>query len=365
MAASDAVRLNRPPAISELLKPHTYIDKALGGDFKVSLVEDASLEYRVYVLECRGPRGEKLKYVGFCHFSELRHRMRKHWDGAVHYTKMYPPQKILYLWPAASEAAEAYIYYELLRSMGPNETWMLGGFVQTSSKPSRLDCLLAEQARRGMKELCFNCGQRRFEGEHKRLRKCPFALRGVGYGCPVAGCKGALIVTSRGHAEAVPEPPAAPQQTVPKRPAPAPTVAQPVRKICRMTKAVKPSANAGLIVNICNEQYSAVSWFVKNEDPPKKACTAARAQCADGAMELIGGHVRALVGTAYARAPPRRPKPLCRVGGEDRARMGDEPVATEVAGCQVQRVKHGRLTRRLSQVLFRVDALKQVFPDAA
>ena len=78
-------------------------------------------------------------------------------------------------------------------------------------------------------------------------------------------------------------------------------------------------------------------------------------------MELSGGHVRALTGTAYAKAPPGRPKPLCLVrNGCERERLGDEKCDTEVEGLQIQRAK-GKLVKRLSQVLFRVDVLEQAF----
>jgi hypothetical protein len=249
--------------------------------------------------------------------------------------------------------------------MPPNCAWMLGGFTQTSSKPSRLDCLLAEQARRGMNELCFNCGQRRFAGEHLRLRKCPFDLRGVEYECPAPACKGKLLVTSRGHAERVPEPPARaaapnPEPSIArKRPAPIAAVAQPPRK------AAKRSSHSGVRVSVCKRDYTSLSWFLNDANPSKKACAAAKKHCADGAIELEGGHVRALAGSAYAKAPPARPKPLCCVsGGGERTRMGDDPVETEVSGLILQRVQDGRLTRRLSQVLFPVDALGDVFPSS-
>ena len=78
-------------------------------------------------------------------------------------------------------------------------------------------------------------------------------------------------------------------------------------------------------------------------------------------MELSGGHVRALTGTAYAKAPPGRPKPLCSVrDGRGRERLSGAKIDTEVAGLKIERAK-GKLTKRLSQVLFRVDVLEQAF----
>ena len=190
---------------AQLGKADVFVDKAflkIFCDFSLGLAQSSEFPFRIYILECSGPRGEKVWYCGIVHFSGLRQRLKAHFEGkACHYTKVYPAQKLVYLWTAPTEAGEAYMYYEMLRRMDANTAWKLGGFTQTSSNPSRLDCLLAEQARRGMCELCFNCGQKRFQGEHLRLRKCPYPLRGVEYECPVAGCSGKLLVTSRGHAE--------------------------------------------------------------------------------------------------------------------------------------------------------------------
>ena len=186
-----------------------------------------------------------------------------------------------------------------------------------------------------MKELCFNCGQRRFHGEHKRLQKCPFALRGVEYECPKPGCHAKLLVTSRGHAEPVSEPPAAAsaaaatarlaaQQASPKRVASEPTRVEPCRKVARTMKTSKTSGNGGARVRICRMEYSALSWFLNNADPGRKANDVARSRCAEGAVELSGGHSRALAAAGFAKTPPGRPRALClNDHGEERARWGE------------------------------------------
>ena len=115
-----AVRLDEPPDRALVLRKHTYWDKSLGKDFRLGLVEDVSLPLRVYVLECRTSRGALCQYVGIVHVSELRQRWERHWAGKVHYTSVYPPQRVLLLWPASTEAAEAFVYNERLRGMGAN-----------------------------------------------------------------------------------------------------------------------------------------------------------------------------------------------------------------------------------------------------
>ena len=351
---------------AKLCKADVYHDKAfqrMFPGFELGLKEDSEFTFRVCILECKGPRGEKVWYCGIVHWSGLRERMRKHFGGQdIHYTKVYPAQKLVFLWTCPTEAGEPFAYHELLRHMSPNSAWKLGGFTQTSSHPSRLDCLLVEQARRGLCELCFNCCQKRFQGEHLRLRKCPFALRGVYYDCPVDGCSGKLLVTSRGHAEKVPEPPkpaAAPPAAPIKRPAPA-SVASPTPP----RKSAKKASNCGshgVRVRICHELYTSLNWFLKNNNPSKKQCEHAKTQCSDRAVELTGGHVRVLAGTAYAKAPPAHPKPFCLVrGGAERERLGEGRVNTEIQGVSLERASGG-LSKRLSQVLFRVDALEEAF----
>ena len=66
-------------------------------------------------------------------------------------------------------------------------------------------------------------------------------------------------------------------------------------------------------------------------------------------------------GKLCIRAAPGQPKPLCLVrGGAERARLGEGPVNTEIQGLTLERASGG-LSKRLSHVLFRVDALEQAF----
>ena len=55
-----------------------------------------------------------------------------------------------------------------------------------------------------------------------------------------------------------------------------------------------------------------------------------------------------------------RVSPRTYYDGSERQRLGNEAVDTEIAGLKVQRAD-GTLTKRLSQVLFRVDVLQHAF----
>ena len=105
---------------------------------------------------------------------------------------------------------------------------------------------------------------------------------------------------------------------------------------------------------------------MNNADPGKRKNDDARDRCAEGAVELSGGHSRVLVTAGFAKAPPGRPKALClNDGGAERTRWGEQPLETEVQGVTVQRVRGGRTSKRNSQVLYAVADLQRVFRDAA
>ena len=119
-------------------------------------------------------------------------------------------------------------------------------------------------------------------------------------------------------------------------------------------------------MRICRMEYSALSWFLNNADPGRKANDVARSRCAEGAVELSGGHSRALAAAGFAKTPPGRPRALClNDHGEERARWGEGSLETLVQGVTVELVSGGRPSKRNSQVLSPVEALQNVFLDTA
>ena len=82
----------------------------------------------------------------------------------------------------------------------------------------------------------------------------------------------------------------------------------------------------------CGVMYTALNWFLEQSNPSKKQCAHPTLCCHEGAVEFEGAHVRALSGTAFAKAPSAYPKPLCLVrNGSERQRLGNEAVDTEIA----------------------------------
>ena len=109
---------------------------------ELGLVSDTSYPYRVYVLQCR----HECMYVGIAHRSEVKRRISGHFDGSAHchYTEKNPPTGVLLVWPAMSTAVESFVFHALLGRMPAQSLCKLGGWLQTSSRPSPLAAMVHE-----------------------------------------------------------------------------------------------------------------------------------------------------------------------------------------------------------------------------
>ena len=149
-------------------------------------------EFRVYVLECGGESGRPYYYVGFEHRSDVGARVRKHFTGnGACYTKERKPKRIILVWPVRHAAAEAYVFALLLSTFPAASIDRLGGWTQTSVRPSPLCRQQFEEQRRCLRSLCFRCGGRHFASA------CEKPVQGVQYKCPNCDC--ALLISSRGQ----------------------------------------------------------------------------------------------------------------------------------------------------------------------
>ena len=68
-----------------------------------------------------------------------------------------------------------------------------------------------------------------------------------------------------------------------------------MKKVAKAIRTAQRSESSGARVRICGVEYSTLSWFLNNADPGRKANDDARSRCAQGAVELSGGHSRVLV----------------------------------------------------------------------
>ena len=264
------------------------------------------------------------------------------------------------VWPVAHAAAEAYVFSAMLSGMPAGSVHRLGGWTQTSVKPSPLCRQQYEEQRRLLCNLCFKCG-----GKHW-AKNCPKAVQGVEYRCP--SCEGKIMISSRGQS-VVSSPgqgamqPLEPARScaIPARALSAPPLPQ-VRQGVVTAPSVKRAASQSVghseppckkykQVDVLGERYTALSWFLNSENPTPKQCSIGRSAGSRNALILSGGHSRAL-NPGFTAVPPAIPRPLC--GG--RQRVG----CTELDGVHVSRANGDLSGARLSQVLFSVADLENV-----
>ena len=121
----------------------------------LGLVSDAAYPLRVYVLLCRGGRF----YVGIAPRGDVRKRIRSQFAGdGSHFCAINKPQGVLMVWPAASEAIEAAVFYGMQRALGISDFRKLGGWTQTSANPSPLVVMQMKESGRQLSNRCFACG---------------------------------------------------------------------------------------------------------------------------------------------------------------------------------------------------------------
>jgi hypothetical protein len=318
----------------------------------LGLVCDLTYEYRVYVLLCDG----STYYVGFEHRSKIRGRILAHFDDkGAFFTKQKTPKSVVLVWPAVGPAVEAYVFYAMLSALPANSVHRLGGWTQTLTNVAPLPRLLFEQDRRLLKGVCFNCG----DGNHM-ASKCGRPLGGAVYRCN--HCSKDLVITARGQsaplqqvqpkalAKPLPKAEAAPSRQ--KRKAETP-IAMPLAK-----QPKRSSGRAGRVLQICGSTYAPLSWYLGNQNPSPSLVARAKERCADHAIELEGGHCRALEN--FAGSPTDRLKSLTG----NRERLGTDFVDSEAAKVRIRRVAGGVVSKRLSQVLFLVDDLEAEFEQS-
>ena len=290
------------------------------------------------------------------------------------------------VWPAASTAVEAYVYYSFLARMVSSATkakyFALGGWVQTSSILSPVATLVQDEARRQLRSECFNCGSK----DHY-ASKCTFPLNGCTYRCPADGCRSSILVTSRGQTPLVSSSPcpagsrsaassSGSQATSVASSSGSPSATKRVaassgsgaapippagkrQKLAAAGENNKSSASArgGREVLAINETYTSLSWYLCNANPTPKQVAIAKDKCSEHALELQGGHTRSLDTSGFVALPPSKPKSLT----DNRTRLGTQFVATALKAIKIRRAVDGEVACRLSQVLFRVLDLQSAF----
>ena len=103
-----------------------------------------------------------LWYVGISPRKSIADRIKKHFskEGATAFTRRNRPTSIELLWPAATPAAEAFVYYALLEAFGASVVYenRLAGWTQTATEVTSLEHLLADREARMLQDRCLTCG---------------------------------------------------------------------------------------------------------------------------------------------------------------------------------------------------------------
>ena len=88
-------------------------------------------------------------------------------DSAADFCKKNKPVCIEFIWPAASPAVEAYVYYALLERLGADAAakGRVGGWTQTQAAPDKFAKLVIER------ENCERIGKWRCNGEKEKTWK--------------------------------------------------------------------------------------------------------------------------------------------------------------------------------------------------
>ena len=272
----------------------------------LGLVDDPLLRYRIYCLRCTGDR----YYVGLSSQDGLHDRLVKHWEKkACDFTTQFPPLEVVLVRPCQNRAAEAFLYYAMLEKLsGASVASKIGGWTQTSARPSPLTCLIVKEAKRSVEGKCFICG-----GGSHQAGDCPRKAERdtCYYQCKGKGCSKRLYLTSRGQTpdeghvsqagatRGEPRPETA-SQPEPQRGATAKRKAESIAQTPAKHAKISRAATCRR-VKICGHGYTTLAWFLGVDKPSKSQCAVASNGCLRRAVQLQHGDAKTLVAQDFAR----------------------------------------------------------------
>ena len=270
--------------------------------------ECKEFDTRVYVLRCK-PRYENgpfTWYVGSARKRNLQARVRaemQQTEAAADFCKRNKPLCIEFIWPVASPAAEAHVYYALLERLGAEAAakGRVGGWTQTQAAPDRFAQLLIERDRRMLTGYCLGCGE-----DHK-VRRC----KNPPDTCPLlcGHCRATLRITSRGFMTDVEAPKASPIQpsvAVPSRPAPVGGGQAYASLPQKRSTAFATESTAHVAphpfkrVKVCGQEYSTLMWFTGGRQPGPKVRGRVYRTYGHNALALSNGDSKTLEAAGFA-----------------------------------------------------------------
>lgn len=270
----------------------------------------------VYVLRCatHSQGGPFNFYVGWVTSDQLKRRLGTELaqtSAAADYCKRNRPICIEFLWPAASPALEAYIYYALLARLGadPAAKGRVGGWTQTQAHPDKHNQWMIERDRRMLKGSCLGCGK---DGPKKHF--CKDCQREPDT-CPIAcgHCSAKVNISSRGT-----DPPSRAalatstaaatlaQQQSQRRPHAEEGGVQ--RRVAPRVQPAAPSPPTPTTptsfkrVLVAGHEYTTLTWFYGGKRPSYKKRQAVYTACKHSAYVLEHGDTSTLEKAGFATA---------------------------------------------------------------
>jgi predicted GIY-YIG superfamily endonuclease len=334
----------------------------------LDLSGDVLLPFRVYVLRCapRHAGGPPTLYVGVEHRSHIARRVQSHLaQQAAHFTLAHKPVDVAVVWPVASRAAEAYVFYALMESLPlcAVESGRLGGWTQTQSDPSRLQTFMLQREWRMLTRRCLDCGSsQHWAGAGQCVPKA------LAYPC--SSCGSTVRVRSNGEMLAA-QPPRQGGAAAPAAAAAAaaavlaPATALRGHKRARDAEATvppKPRHRAYLRVKVCGHEYTSLAWFLGRCNPFPRDCHRAAATCGRHALELQNGDAKTLLAQGFARGRPAQGRELLP-GRRNMPGAWVDTACLAVRGGGAVQLRRPGSVRGSRGVLWRVSDLQEAFGD--
>jgi predicted GIY-YIG superfamily endonuclease len=335
----------------------------------LDLSGDVHLPFRVYVLRCapRHTGGPPTLYVGVEHRSHIARRVQSHFaQRAAHFTLAHKPMGVAVVWPVASRAAEAYVFYALMESLPlcSVESGRLGGWTQTQSDPSRLQAFMLQREWRMLTRRCLDCGSsQHWSGDSQCVPKA------LAYPC--SSCGSTVRVRSNGEMLAVQPPrqgaaatpPAAATAAADAAAASVLATASRGHKRARGAEAAAPpeqQRRAYSRVQVCGREYTSLAWFLGRGNPFPRDCHRAAATCGRNALELLNGDAKTLLARGFARGRPAQGKELLP-GRRNLPGAWVDTACLAVRGGGAVQLRRPGSVRGSRGVLWRVSDLQEAF----
>ncbi len=347
-----------PPSPTEVTAGTSFCNRHRIPD--LGLLDKPEYDDRVYALACEGGR----VYVGIANKKWVGRRISGHFNGeGAFFTKEYRPREILLVFPAASTAVEAYVYFALLAQYSASSVFRLGGWTQTGTVLNPLTSMMVERDRRLLTNRCFKCG-----GGHW-AKDCSAEPEGCDYKC--GHCKAAVRITNAG-ASLTSQPVASgrsigglavvdpgPSSGGVKRRA---EVAPRSSVSAKVARAAAPRG-ACLRVVACGVEYTTLAWYLrKSEVTPRERSLAARS-CSQRRLELQGGDTKTLQSRGFVSAS----SPLELLPGRQRllSTWMETACRSLKDGVPAKLRSPGGDASGGRQILWRLCDLQVVFPSSA